>query len=146
MKILKIIKKLPHLLLYKSQRRDGALSHRPSTVIKSLVHLYFCKWQKRLFKDSVRAHFHLSLSTSVESVCQFWPLELWCVHSSFPSYSLGRHVTSGSELKSGSLMLPCLSVNIHISSSQHVQQLSLVIQHTTDLRGSLDGTKSQSQP
>lgn len=59
------------------------------------------------------------------------------------SSSLGKHLTSNSEQKSATLVPPCLSVNIHISSYNmlRIGRLTLLIQHTNDSHAGLNGIK-----
>ena len=91
------------------------------------VHLYFYKWQKRLLKDSKLAEFHLH-SFHISSVCLSAPATGALRRAArLFSRSLRKHITSNSNLISGTLILPCLSVNIHISPCDMLRTVRLTV-------------------
>lgn len=63
----------------------------------------------------------------------------------FFSPTLWESTSRQTEQKSGTLILPCLSVNMHSSSYNMLKTLwlTLLIQHTNDPRAGLNGIKSQ---
>lgn len=103
----------------------------------------FCNWQKRLLKDSKFADFHLysfHISSGRLSASATGALIRAVL---FYFYSLGKHITPFSEQKSGTLILPCFSVNILISTYNVLRIVILLIQHTNDQRAGLNGIKRQ---
>lgn len=117
----------------------------PFNVVKALVHLFFVYDRKDFWKTQTLQNSICTPSTSVQSVCQLWPLELWYVPFSF---SLTCWEGTSRQTLSKNLALKfcfCLSVNIHISSYNmlRIVRWTLLILHTNDPRAGLNGVKSQ---
>lgn len=98
-----------------------SVGRRNSKSHLATVHLYFYKWQKRLLKDSKLAEFHLH-SFHISSV-----------RLSAPATGALRRAarlfsrSSNSNLISGTLILPSLSVNMHISPCDMLRTVRLTV-------------------
>lgn len=102
-----------------------SVGRRNSKSHLATVHLYFCKWRKRLLKDSKLAEFHLH-PFHISSVRLSAPATGALIRAArLFSHSLEKHITSNSN--TNSLILPCLSVNIHISSCNMLTTVRLTV-------------------